>query len=119
MIYVTNFVGRRPISEAIKVLVDSAQHNSSVRLLRETLTKSSNTLEKLLLSLVIDTLETSHLAAKASRDEDPAWFEGLSANFKTKEAVLRESAKRRLRGYLRTVHCTLFILRLQLHLNKK
>ncbi len=52
--------------------------NSSVRSLREALSETNSIYQKLLLSVVIDTLETSRLATKASREEDPEWFEGGS-----------------------------------------
>lgn len=39
-------------------------------------------------------------APVSSRDIDTDWFKGLDTKFKTKEAVLRNSAESRMRGYL-------------------
>ncbi|XP_063869935.1 DNA fragmentation factor subunit beta-like isoform X1 [Scylla paramamosain] len=38
--------------------------------------------------------------AQTSKDNDPEWFKGLDTRFKTKEAVMRNSAETRMRSYL-------------------
>lgn len=43
---------------------------------------------------------TDDSMAQASKDNDAEWFKGLDTRFKTKEAVMRNSAEARMRGYL-------------------
>ena len=49
---------------------------------------------------IIDHVKSLSLNIEAeSIDEDPNWFEGVSGNQKTKELVLKKSARERVRSY--------------------
>lgn len=55
------------------------------------------------MSAIISYLRDLNLNIEAeSVDEDPDWFVDLPKNLKTKEAVLRKSARERIRSYLNT-----------------
>ncbi|MPC63849.1 DNA fragmentation factor subunit beta [Portunus trituberculatus] len=51
-----------------------------------------------LLQVIAKTTDDS--IARTSKDDDAEWFKGLDTRFKTKEAVMRNSAEARMRGYL-------------------
>ncbi|XP_045101394.1 DNA fragmentation factor subunit beta-like isoform X2 [Portunus trituberculatus] len=51
-----------------------------------------------LLQVIAKTTDDS--IARTSKDDDSEWFKGLDTRFKTKEAVMRNSAEARMRGYL-------------------